>query len=460
MFHESKTLNTSSLPVEDPPTLFLKHHIHSSTVNLSLLWGGGFLVAFFTMNLSLIPALGGEYQPILFVMLLILALKESGKVHRDLFLPVLALTLTLMGISAWHVINQSFDLNSFIRCSVGLFFVLAAPELMKQIPIWALRGVIWIHFLFAILGLIYPAGAVGIVAALGLRGINYYDGWNAFFASEPSYAAINLVGVIALFRLKVGVKDQSKKNNWILVMGIFILILTKSITGLIFTTVLICSLANTIGITKKIGLVKLLLVSSIVLGVLSVLLLMIYSDGKAGSRINEFSGSIVEIFKNRSFMYFFLMEPSGAWRLLANMGGFLSAFYHPLGIGSLSLQNVIFEVAPENLIDFIRHSLQFASTDDFSAQIPLSNYGLFGGFLPLIGLALLSYLAIHRTAKCNINSGSRFLVISYIFIGLLWQCALTAPGWWFVLGYAITMGKASTALKSQIFVMKEMKDVK
>lgn len=408
---------------------------------LSALWGGGFLAAFFTMNLPLFPGLGGEYQPILFVLLVLLALIVTGNIRREVALPVFGLALSLLGVSLWHAIQQSLNVIDLIRCSVGLLFVLGAPALIAQVPLGAFRLIVWVHVLFAIFGLIYPEGAAGVVTALGLRGALYYGGWNAFFASEPSYAALNLAAVIAIATLKASMEETREKRDWVPLMGAIVILLTQSVTGLMIAAILIWAWA---GAKIKFSFFRFVLIASFGFVLLLTALQWEYVDAVMDSRIGNALEAGAAVFKEGSLLPFFLLEPSGAWRLLSNLTGLSVAFHYFLGIGSLALQNVVTETAPTAIANFILSSeLYDLLGGEFNAQIPLANYAVFGGLLPSVGLLLLSSFAMRRAVRFNTTTGSRLFVVIYILIGLLWQGALTAPGWWLLMGYALAMGKKS-----------------
>lgn len=437
----------SKVNQQDCRALLLPNLSLNSKFNASTLWGAGFVAAFFTMHLPLLPFFGGEYQPLLFIFLVLLVLMVTGNIGREVVFPVFGLMFTLFGVSLWHAIQGSLDIISLIRCSIGLLFVIGAPALIAQVPFGAFRLIVWIHFLFAIFGLLYAEGAAAIVNALGLRGSSYYDGWNAFFASEPSYAALNLAAVIAVTKLKVSVEGQSKEGDWLFLMGIFVLLLTNSLTGLVFAILMIWSWIRKA--TKNV--VKSFLIVITGFAVLAIL----YAEEMANSRMGGVEEAIEAALNTGSLLPFLFIDESGSWRILVNIGGVLSSFFYPLGTGSVELQNVIFDVIPGDLFDYmLRSTVYQRAIYGFNAQVPLGNYAVFGGLLPLTALLFIVWSAIRSVIR-YCDKEARFFVVCYLLIGLLWQSALTAPGWWLILGYALIIKKTlPKKLNSQATLMK------
>lgn len=412
-------------------------------------WSLAFALAFITMNVPLLPGLGGEYQPLLFALLAVVALARVPVIERSLLFHTLLLSGSLLLMALWHALSQTLDQISFVRCNVGVVFLICAGPLLMRLTAQGLVALIWGHIIFALLGLALPDAAKSIVGVLGLRGLDYYEGWNAFTASEPSYAALNISALTALLMVKDGSSSIVPRRTATILGVALVLICTKSVTGLALAILHLAPLLFSM-------LRKLLAHRLLVILALMVLVTFIVASLRTGvvgdenmSRVGNAIATVFEVFRAGSLLPFFLIEPSGAWRLLTNFGGVMTAFNFPAGTGALSLHEVIFSVLPSQYAEFVESSSVFVVLDgEFAAQTPLANIAVFGGLLPTVVLLALGFRAVKHSLSA-ISLEAKVIVAGYLLVGLFWQGTLTAPGWWLVVGAVMTF-QSSRAVPAEL----------
>jgi hypothetical protein len=390
-----------------------------------LIFGLLFVFAFLTLHVGLAPALTAEYQPVVFVILglLLIAnyLRELAAVTPFMLIAGLLLA------SIWHAVSGNLDISALVRCLVGPFFVVVGPLLVRVIPREALTAIVYAHVLIVVCGIVAPDATAEILRQLGLRGAQ--SGWNTFLASEPSYAALNLVGVIALFSIRY---ENIISGHLGLLSGIALLA-TMSITGVVFGALVLLlwvwgRKGGVVGLARFLAL-------GVGLGVLSLLPLEV-ADGI--QRIQSRIGIISEGLATLDPVALFAGEASGAWRLLSNTLAALGLAYAPFGIGELGLDAMIqrpVEGAASTLIGIILVSEVYTGLQtDFVAATPLFNYLTFGGVLTAIPLLLLAAVAVTNVFRARLDWSCKGLFLLVVACGLFWQTALTSPAWWLLLG--------------------------
>jgi hypothetical protein len=391
-----------------------------------------FVAAFFTLHIRLFP-LDAEYQPVLFLLLgIVVAI--AGLQGISILNPLLVVG-GLMAAGVWHAAHGALDIEALVRCMIGPFFAGIGPLLVRYIPREAFAALVYVHVLIAVGGIFATDQTVDILMRFGLRGAQY--GWNTFMASEPSYAALNLVYVVALFALK----DQRILSGHLGMLSALILLATTSITGMVFGSLLLAiwvlaDWKGISGISKLVGLV-------VVLVALAFLPLGIGEKlQQVGARLGVISGSLVSL----DVLGLFGGEPSGAWRILTNGLAAVGIAYAPIGTGGLGLETVFqmpLEGTSSALIGVILASEVFVGLQtDFIAATPLFNYATFGGLLATIPLLVYVIAAVYRVSRATVDVPCKLLFVFSVLCGLVWQSALTSPGWWLVVGAGAAFGRS------------------
>jgi hypothetical protein len=386
--------------------------------------GWGFVAAFLTLHISFLPV-DAEYQPLLFI-LLGLVLFIAGRREVSLAGPIIVGSCLLVA-GVLHGVRGALDVSALIRCMLGPVFSCVGLLIIRYVPIVSLQAVVYVHVFIAFLGIIASGVTVEFLLALGLRGAQY--GWNTFLASEPSYAALNLVSFLALF----SVKDEKVLTGHVGLLSGLVLFSTMSLTGMVFgvVVILIWAMSNVRSGFGAVGLVGLVLIAGF---------LVMISNGGGGKP--EVVGArltvILESIRALDFLSLFSGETSGAWRFLSNGLALVGLTYAPFGTGSVALEAVFersLEGVSSGLVGVILASDVYAGLqNNFVAATPFFNYITFGGFLaavPLFGLVVVSAV---RVSRKDIGLGSKVLFLACLVCGLVWQASLTSPGWWFLVG--------------------------
>jgi hypothetical protein len=400
----------------------------------SAFWGLGFIVAYFTVHIRIVPGLPGEYQPVAMLFLGLFALLVRPVSSPGFFSWGLLFGLALLIPLVWHIDRGTLQITALVRCFAGLAFLSCAPALIAMVPLQAFNAIILIHASFAVWGLIWPAPLVAVLGHLGLRGVDYYDGWNAYLASEPSYAVLDLAGIVALIQFRRHTSSIQARCDWMLVIAAFVMLMSRSVTGVGFALIFVIGFViNYLSLRRLVR-----LVASGLIVLFTSLVFLRYSPDLEGSRLHAALVAVSEAWDAQSVTLLFSMEPSGAWRFLTNLTGFMACWYYPLGIGSLDLQNVILQIVPAELAELIAISMSYSGAQTaFNAQVPIANIALFGGGLPVAALLAIFAVAITRVFRMPSRTGI-WLVMCYVLVAFLWQSSLTAPGLWLVLGGALT----------------------
>jgi hypothetical protein len=397
-----------------------------------LFWGLGFLAAFFSIHVKLVPGITGEYQPFGMLLLGLLAVAARPRLSPRFGVALMAFAVALAVPVCWHLSKGSLDRSALIRCVAGLAFLACAPATLAVVPMWAFRAVIGIHAAMAACGLLWPAPLVALITFLGLRGAEYYGGWNAYLASEPSYAVLNVSGAMALLLLKQAACGSRPTHGWLLVAAA-VLMLTKAVTGFVFGLIFLVGFAlHFLDFRRLLRFAGILVIAAIL-----TILVFKNTSRLEGTRLNAAFLAVVESVEERSFERLLRQESSGSWRFFANYCGIRASFVYPMGIGNVGLHNVVYSVAPPDWVHIIEVSLRYSGFEDnFNAQVPLVNIALFGGQLPAAALLTLFGVALWRACQL-LDKSARWVVVCYLLVGLLWQSALTAPGLWLALGAAL-----------------------
>jgi hypothetical protein len=388
-----------------------------------------FVLGFLTLHIRLIPIPAGEYQPVLFLVLVAAVLVNTRQ--RLPLQPTMWLYFGLLVATTINAISGNVDIMAFVRCAIGPLIGLAGIAIVKDVPSIAFRTVIYIHALIAMFGISAPEITVNVLEQLGIRGTQYYGGWNAFLASEPSYAALNLMGLYACY----GVRDPKVLSSWISIFCAVILALTQSVTGLLFAAILL--FCYSISHRRAIQ----ILLAMLLVSLLSLRFIAINEDGGVGERLQIMLNAVRSSYDAADLLLLFDLEPSAAWRVVSNGLAAIGLIYRPLGTGGLRVDYVIDELRDPLLGQLVSQSEVYSTLDQgIVAATPLFNYITFGGLIALIPLIFyLRRCVVNLTKAATISVPVQIVCLSYIGIGVLWQTALTSPFWWILAGAGVSL---------------------
>ncbi len=404
-------------------------------IKVEFLIGILFFLGFLTINMPLVGS--SEYQPILLLVLSVALLFFGKDLSWQIVIITGVLFINLLLITLFHEIVGTLVLMDFIRMLIGPVFMLAGFLLLKRVPISTFKFLIVFHGFFLVFGLLFPEVAQAVLERIGLRGANYYGGWNSYFSSEPSYFAMNFSGLIACLYIKSLQLNQKISLVW-LIIGVILLFSTASVTGMVSAMVLMVVVLKSF----KHG-IKLLFYGIAFMMVIGI------SVGENASvhRLHSIYQAVSsEAQGGLPWLLFEIneVEPSGMWRPLVNVAGINMLTVAPLGFGDLNLSekmNIILTDYPF-LADLIISNDTFELMATFAAQSILSLYVLYGGLLLGMMICCILVVALINVKLCHKNEGMvelRFFVVYYLILGFVWQSALTNPFWWIILGACISL---------------------
>jgi len=395
----------------------------SSDNTYRLLVGVLFVTAFFTLHINVIPALPGEYQPVLFFLLAALLFVNHFR-HLPYF-PVVAVLACLTVAFVINAFLGRVDLWTLVRCVVGPLFALVGAALIKDAPLGAFRAVLYGHAVFIVVAILAPDLLGTLTEETGFRG-----GLTGFLASEPSYAALNLAGVFALWSLRDARVISSKDG----LLCIFALLFTQSVTGVFFAALFLLQFisAKELPASKAIALCVVVFLAGFVFPNLENYEESDYLTEKFLNTLNLLGRGASE-----GDLYTFLeINTSASWRVLTNVVASTGLLHAPFGTGTAEVDYLLsnFTLPPSITALMYRNEVFYSLERGVVAATPVFNYITFGGFIAFVPLAVFLYFSMQRIARNAPTKTVAVVCLSYLLVGALWQTALTSPTWWFLLG--------------------------
>lgn len=389
-------------------------------------------IAFLTINLEVLPI--GEYQPLLLLAMGgYLALLKGSVGERQLLCALLAMTVTLISCNFAGVGFNADIFRIFIVC----VFIVTGNFIFQLVTRQVVLYVVGAHMAVLAFGLIAP----GIVKAFLLfffkRGALYYDGYNSFFASEPSYAAINYFGVYIIYRLACEVNSWPKPSIVLQLMFIFPLLFTKALTGVGFSLILISIMLY----EYRSKLLKYMAASlPILLILLAVLLTSVDVNhavdlGTSGfGRVSSFVAFLSDLDPSKGLTLWSVVEPASSARFISNFAGMIEGLSMPFGKGEFYIDGPDVVPYPLWLAEMFQANLILVP--GINAQTPLFNFICLTGWLSFVPILPITYYS-YRGLQSVSNRATFALILSYIIIAMFWQSAFVAPIVWIILATLI-----------------------
>lgn len=388
--------------------------------------GGAFYLAFLTLNLELVPM--GEYQPTLFLAYGLVALICENKLSKTTFhVTVLFLLAVLSGL----LFGNQPSVNDALRLLIAPLFIVLGWAIFRATPIFSYKLVIYTHV--ALLGLAFVMrGAV--VATLGKmfpRGVAYYDGYNSFFSSEPSFAALNLTAVFILYLLKRHtLGNDSQRSHLVLGLSVMlVLVFTKSVTG-----IFCCAIIASYYLVQYLRQIRKFIVP--VAAMAGLLLLVPESsstsqDAESATRVAAFFVHSSDILSQFSLATWAVLEPASSARPIANMSAFVEGMSDTFGRGNLALDGPSAGHYPEWLGTAFDANLTLGP--GINAQTPLFNLVAFSGVMGVFAYFVIVCLCLWFHRKLP-DTKTKWVFYIYSSIALFWQSALGSPYFWIMAG--------------------------
>jgi len=373
------------------------------------------VLAFLSLNAAILP--GGEYQPILYLLIGIVLFLKGGVLELKVLFTLAAFFVLAL---ASGIANNYIDGAAWLKLVTISVLLLTGKRMLVIFTPSALKAICILHLLLFLAWAVSPAISSAIMGMINPRGLTYYFGFNAYFASEPSYAALNIFGVYLLTKINMYIRygDNSRSPWEFLVPAV--LMSTLSLTGFmmgILTLVFIMRLSQRrVPIPLKVAVGALLLYAPVL-------------AAEYSQRFSTFFYFISEV-DLQNFVYTWAtIEPSSSTRFIANMAAFYEGMSGLVGRGTFNLAGPSMMTYPIWLADVFR--LTGILEEGSSAQTPFANLVL---FLGVPGLLLMVAMIVSTISKLRVLERPLcFLVLAFLCICTLWQAALTYPFYWIVL---------------------------
>lgn len=389
----------------------------------------GFLMAvgFCLQNARLIPSLGAEYQPFIYLLgcLLVLAFLPIPR-------PALYASATLLATSALVILFHRVAFGSMptlsdtLRLAVGPFMMAGTAAAWDKISARWLWAILVAYLLFATWGALAPESALKLIAHLGIR-VNdptsqAYFPWSAFFYSEYSFAAL---AIITLYCWMLARKECQPFHSLFTVLLALLLLSTRSGTA--------------------IPLLFIIVLSQLRLRWLALLLALLVAAYFFSPRVERLGNAALAL-ATGNINAFMRIDSSSAWRFVSNIGAFHVLLGNPLGTLHFDLHIYCnLEPLPPPLDSLIRGWL-----NDFPivpAQGVAFNLGLFGGWLSFLSVAFVFLLAATSALKSP-NKQASMALIAVAAYGLFVQSGLACPTPWIALGILLSLTKNDTTAET------------
>ena len=373
------------------------------------------VLAFLSLNATIIP--GGEYQPLLYLLVgLALLLKKAVFELKVLYILIAFFLVALCS----GITNNHIDGVAWLKLTTVGLLLMTGKRLLVIFTPAALKVICFLHMFLFCVWAISPAISSEIMGLINSRGLTYYFGFNSYFASEPSYAALNIFGVFLLTKINLYVRSGSTQHSRWEFMVPAVLMSTLSLTGFLMGMMsLVFIMRNS---QRKVPIALKLIAGAILLYAPAI-------AAEYSQRFSTFFYFIGEVdFEN--FLYTWAtIEPSSSTRFIANMAAFYEGMTAIVGRGTFALAGPDVVEYPQWLSDvfYINGILDKGS----SAQTPLANMVLFLGIPGLVLMVFLTWRAVTRLRV--LERRLAMLTFAFICICTIWQAAFTYPFYWIVL---------------------------
>jgi hypothetical protein len=357
------------------------------------------VLSFLSFNLS--PLARVDYFPLLFMLIPFVFGYTNLKV----------IIFFLLAIFFSIYISLNFDFQSLIQIYVFLYFLCFLGVVSKDLLLLnnCVRVLFYIHFIYLIFWIFEPNLSSILFGARG-------GGRNPFFYSEPSYAAISIVGLYLLYIItnKPNASGAIYYTFWYGLLAILMLISTLSFTGYIFILFILFYLFLSASFKMK----AVLLIATIA----QYYFFQLDSFGRA-----DFFRD-VNLFHD--FFYFInIYDASAAWRMNLNFISFFYALDNPFG-GSRFYTDADLVSLPLKY-NFMLDNEIFGINTLIKGQSLVSSFLLAFGFVGLLFLVVIFVLTNIGYLSFINQNGASYKVVILINLFLLYsffvQSSLTSP---------------------------------
>lgn len=399
-----------------------------------------FVIGVLSQNINL-SGFDFENQPLVLALVSVLTLfsrstRQRKNINKELAIYFLVCFLALL-INLFPMAHQDY-----VRLSLGPIIGWGLAREWVRIQPWALKSILVGHGVIFFAGLAFTEPTVLLLTNLGLRGVTYYDGWNAYFYSEPSYAALNIMFVYIALLMKIDAKlsEHREAATW----GVFVIALlfgARSVTGFVFASLIFFKLINN---TWRVILGG---------GALFLLSLAVSSPDMLPNRFNVLISAISESVKGGDILIFSELDPSSFYRIISNTVAAIGAIFHPFGFGTFLLNQAISVIDKSSLYlvsTALTSSIVFVDVDQQVANtaqsIPFA-YLTFGGILFGIyfGRVFLKLVLSQSLGT------SKSLAIAYMLALFFWQSQLGFVLFW-LLSFLIVGNKKTGEYENGVSV--------
>lgn len=375
-------------------------------------------LGFCLQNAQLIPGLGGEYQPLIYLLGCFLAL-ACLPIPR----PALYASATLLATSALAIVFHRIaygampSLSDALRLAVGPLMMAGTAAAWNRISAHWLWGIIIAYLGFALWGTLSPDSALNLIALLGVR-VNdptnpAYFPWSAFFYSEYSYSAL----AIATIFTWINAREETNLSTRVIFALICsaLEIMTRSGTGFAMIIIIAISLANkrTVFIGLAVGIISFFI----------------------SPRVQKLFLAIASLLSG-NFDSFISIDPGTSWRFLANFTAWDVILRNPVGLGTFDMRALVnpYSISSLPAQDLF---LTFLKTHtDIPAQSVAFNFGIFGGWMLF---ALVCYwVLVASTVIARAELARMGPLIGLTVYAFFIQSALTCPTPWICLGILLS----------------------
>lgn len=380
----------------------------------------GFLltVGFCLQNAKLIPALPGEYQPIIFTAGCCIAILAWQVPQKALYAALALFFGTVLSVAMHYILVAPLlpKLSDILRLAIGPIMLAGIATAWQQIDLRWLWGILIGGILFALIGSIDPSWTTFTVSKLGIRindAGNAYPSWAAFFFSEYSYAALAFAAVFAWLNART--KSYSLESWVIIALATTLIVLTHSGTGF--------------------AMIGMILLSQLRPRYWILAGALLCSAFFVSTRIERLAIALWHLVQG-DLELFFLVDGSTAWRFLSNILALKVEAQNLTGTIGLNLVPYakLLQTDSPNIQNLINEFLGTQPT--VAAQGIFFNYGLFGG-LVLQGI-LLAVIILGVIDSSTLPRNPRNLLVLLLLYTFFVQSGLTSPAPWICLGILLS----------------------
>lgn len=396
-----------------------------------------FVFSFLTLNLEIFP--GGEYQPIGFIFLIGLLAIRFGGLRRS---PMRA-SCSLLFLALLIFLVRQINFPDLARILAICIFLGAGSLLVLLVDKSVMRVILSAHLIVLGFGLILPGLVIEVLGRFFPRGVSYYSGFNAFFSSEPSYAALNLFGVYILYRLNIKRYSTNYTAGWIDLGVVLCLMSTFSVTGIILALCVIFDYIFSSSNSRAKYVLKLAIVPVFCfIGIFYLGEILVSSE-----RLSSFVYFLSTIDVSDFLLSWTLLEPSSSTRFISNASAVVEGVTSVIGTGTFSLLGPEFVHYPAWLrLAFDSNGIVAAGS---SPQTPVAGLILFGG---VFGIIFALFLLARTFSSINrFPGGSKMLFVFFLVICAFWQAAVTYPFFWVFISCLLSFKRQESGRHSTQF---------